>query len=125
MQTRWPRWKNHARPRPRHRAVRVAIIGAGVMGCASAVALAERGADVVVLERAVPGAEASSAAAGILGAQAESHTKGPLVSVFVRARTEYASWADKLRDLTGIDVGFRASGVLRVARGQAEVERAA
>src|SRR5205809_100104 len=42
------------------------------MGCAAALALAERGANVVLLERAVPGAEASSAAAGILGAQMEA-----------------------------------------------------
>ncbi len=49
--------------------VHVVVVGAGVMGCASALALAKRGARVTLLERAVPGAEASSAAAGILGAQ--------------------------------------------------------
>ena len=53
--------------------MRVAIIGGGVMGCTTALAIAELGADVTVLERAVPGAEASSAAAGILGAQVELH----------------------------------------------------
>ncbi len=56
--------------------MKVAIIGGGVMGCATALALAGRGVDVVVLERAVPGAEASSAAAGILGAQIELHGRG-------------------------------------------------
>ena len=34
----------------------------------------------MLLERAIPGAEASSAAAGILGAQIESHSPGPLRS---------------------------------------------
>jgi glycine/D-amino acid oxidase-like deaminating enzyme len=34
----------------------VAIIGGGVMGCTAALALADGGARVVVLERAVPGA---------------------------------------------------------------------
>jgi glycine oxidase len=96
--------------------MRIAIIGAGVMGCASALALADRGADVVVLERAVPGAEASSAAAGILGAQVESHAPGPLLRTFVRAREQYAAWASALRDASGIDVGYHVSGVLRVAR---------
>ena len=96
--------------------MRVAIIGGGVMGCASALELARRGADVVVLERAVPGAEASRAAAGILGAQVESHGPGPLVATFVRAREEYAAWTEALREASGIDVGFRRSGVLRVGR---------
>jgi glycine oxidase len=99
--------------------MRVAIIGGGVMGCASALALALRGAEVVILERSVPGAEASSAAAGILGAQIESHGPGPLVDRFVRARSEYAAWALALREQSGgIDIGYRRSGVLRVAIGE-------
>ena len=67
--------------------MRVAIIGGGVMGCTTALALAERGAEVVVVERAVPGAEASSAAAGILGAQAELHGPGDDWSLLLRARS--------------------------------------
>jgi glycine oxidase len=102
--------------------MRVAIVGGGVMGCASALALRVRGADVVVLERSVPGAEASSAAAGILGAQAESHGPGPMVDAFVRARGEYEAWARALRERSGIDVGFRRSGVLVVGRGEQERE---
>jgi glycine oxidase len=95
--------------------MRVAIIGGGVMGCATALALAERGVDVVVLERAVPGAEASSAAAGILGAQIELHGRGEDAALFLRARDAWGPWALHLRELTGIDVGHRVSGVLRVA----------
>jgi glycine oxidase len=85
------------------------------MGCASALALAGRGAEVVLLERAVPGAEASSAAAGILGAQLEARENEGLVGLFVRARAEYVSWAERLRAQTGIDVGHRVTGALRVA----------
>jgi len=100
--------------------VRVAIVGGGVMGCATALALAERGAQVVVLERAVPGAEASSAAAGILGAQAELHGREEDTALFVRARDGWAAWAAALREASGIDVGWRRSGVLRVARSEDE-----
>jgi glycine oxidase len=89
------------------------------MGCATALTLAEHGAEVVVLERAVPGAEASSAAAGILGAQAELHSEQD-VPFFTRARDAWRSWAISLREASGIDVGWRACGVLRVARGEAE-----
>ncbi|MEO6575463.1 MAG: FAD-dependent oxidoreductase, partial [Polyangiaceae bacterium] len=95
--------------------MRIAIIGGGVMGCATARALAQRGAKVMLLERAVPGAEASSAAAGILGAQAESHAPGPLHDMFVRARAGYEAWAGELRAETGIDIGYRATGVLCIA----------
>jgi glycine oxidase len=95
--------------------MRVAVIGGGVMGCTTALALAARGVDVVVLERAVPGAEASSAAAGILGAQVELHGPGDDVSLFQRARSAWAAWAPALREVSDVDVGYRVSGVLRAA----------
>src|SRR5579864_9226502 len=90
------------------------------MGCTSALVLAERGADVVLLERAVPGAEASSAAAGILGAQVELHEREGDSALFLRAREAWRGWALSLREASGIDVGWRASGVLRIARDDAE-----
>ena len=95
--------------------MRVAIIGGGIMGCACAEALAARGVSVTLLERSVPGAEASSAAAGILGAQVESHAAPALRSMFVEARSLYAGWAEALRATTGVDIGYRKTGVLRVA----------
>jgi glycine oxidase len=101
--------------------VHVVVIGAGVMGCASAHALAKRGARVTLLERAVPGAEASSAAAGILGAQVESHERPSERAMFVKARAGYAAWAEALETETGISVGHRVSGVLRVARDPEEM----
>ncbi|MDP9002851.1 MAG: glycine oxidase ThiO [Myxococcota bacterium] len=100
--------------------MRVAIIGAGVMGCATALSLAERGVDAVMLERAVPGAEASSAAAGILGAQVELHGRTKDLALFVRARHAWKAWASALREASGIDIGYRTSGVLRVGRSDGE-----
>lgn len=96
--------------------MRVIVVGAGVMGSASALELARArdGAEVELLERAVPGAEASSAAAGMLGAQLESHDRTQF-ALFVRARAGYATWAEELRRDTGIDVGHRVSGALRLA----------
>jgi glycine oxidase len=93
----------------------VLVIGAGVMGCATAFALARRGARVVVLERSVPGAEASSAAAGMLGAQVESHAPGPFASLCVASRERFAGWAADLAQRTGIDVEHRVCGITRVA----------
>jgi glycine oxidase len=91
------------------------IVGAGVIGCASAFELARRGVPVRVLERSVPGAEASSAAAGLLGAQVETHDAGPLATLCLLGRDRFASWASELGSRTGIDVEHRICGVTRVA----------
>jgi len=104
--------------------MRVVIVGGGVMGCATALELANRGVkDIIVLERAVPGAEASSAAAGMLAAQIESRDEDELVR-FVRAREAYSGWAVSLREATGIDIAHRRSGVLSIARTEADLDRA-
>ena len=93
----------------------VAIIGGGIMGSAVALRLAQRGVGVTVVERGIPGAEASSAAAGILGPQMEAEGPGPLLELGLASRALYPSLAEELRDATGIDVGYDRSGVLAVA----------
>ena len=96
---------------------RVVVVGGGVMGCSAAWELARHGYRVTVLERSVPGAEASSAAAGILGAEVEAHAPGPLVSLAQASRKLYARFAATLGRETGIDVEYRECGVLEVALG--------
>lgn len=85
------------------------------MGTSVALALAERGIASVVLERAVPGAEASSAAAGILGAQVESDEPSPHFTLLRDARDRFAAFAARLEDETSIDVGWKKCGVLAAA----------
>lgn len=105
--------------------MRIAVIGAGVMGCATALELTRRGVrDVVVLERAVPGAEASSAAAGMLAAQLEARDAAERAT-FVRAREAYAPWAEELRDAVGVDIGYRRCGALDLATTEEEARRLA
>jgi glycine oxidase len=93
----------------------VVIVGGGIMGCAAAWQLARRGASVTVLERSVPGAEASSAAAGILGAQLEASGPGAMAELALESRKLYPRWSKALAEETGIDVGYRKCGILRVA----------
>ncbi len=100
--------------------MKVAVVGAGVMGCGVAHSIGARGANVALIERAVPGAEASSAAAGILGAQVELDGRAGDAELFLRARSAWEAWAGALREETGIDVGYRQTGVLRVARDPSE-----
>lgn len=104
--------------------MRIVVVGAGIMGCSTALELAARGVrDILLLERAVPGAEASSAAAGMLAAQLESQDDDELAR-FVKARDAYGEWAHSLRDQTGIDVGHRRSGALEIVRDDATLAEA-
>lgn len=82
------------------------------MGSAVALRLAQRGVGVTVVERGIPGAEASSAAAGMLAPQTEADGPGPMLALGLRSRALYPDLAVELRELTGIDVGYQRSGVL-------------
>lgn len=92
------------------------VIGAGVIGSAVALRLAQAGVRTLVLERSIPGAEASSAAGGILGPQMEGEEDGPLLRLGLDSREAYPALAEELYELTGTDVGFRRSGLILVAR---------
>lgn len=97
---------------------RVVIVGGGLLGCAVALEIARLqgarggGAEVVVLERAIVGAEASSAAAGILAPRLEAHGREPLRSIGVESLALYPAWVASL----GADVGYARVGLLKVVR---------
>jgi glycine oxidase len=94
------------------------------MGVASAWKLRTAGLDVIVLEKSVPGAEASSAAAGILGAHSEAEGPGVMADLLLAGLHRYPAWAKALRRATGMDVGYRRSGVLRLGLTRRESTRA-
>lgn len=98
------------------------VIGAGVMGSAIALRLAQAGQRVLVLEKAVPGAEASSAAGGILAPQVEAEHDGPLFRLALASRERYPGFADEIRELSGHDLGYRRGGVVRAALSDEELE---
>ena len=93
----------------------VVIVGAGIMGCAVAWELARAGVRVTVLEKAIPGAEASSAAGGILAPLCEAPEDGPLRELGIASLDRYPDWVSRLENESGSDVGFRRCGVLHVA----------
>ena len=62
-----------------------------------------------------PGAEASSAAAGILGPAAEAHAAGLGLTLGLTSRNLHAQQAERLRHEHGIDIGHRTCGLLLTA----------
>jgi glycine oxidase len=98
------------------------IVGGGVIGLAVARELAHAGAAVTLIERGTPGAEASSAAAGMLSPLAEAAEPGPFLDLLLTARMEYPAFCAALRDETGIDAGYRDEGTLLLALRDADEE---
>jgi glycine oxidase len=97
--------------------MRVVIVGAGLVGTAVARALARQGAEVVVIERGVPGAEASWAAGGILSPQAECDSDGPMLRLCLDGLAATRRLANELKaELGGLgNVGLIEGGTLDVA----------
>src|SRR5713101_978505 len=93
----------------------VIVVGAGVMGCSIGLRLAQAGARVTLLERAIPGAEASSAAAGALTPQMEADGPGPFLELCLRSRGLYPKFAAELEELSGININYLPSGALVIA----------
>jgi glycine oxidase len=93
----------------------VVVVGAGVQGCGVALRLAQAGRKVLVLERAIPGAEASSAAGGILSPGVEAENPGPFYDLCAASLARYPAFAAEVERLSGVNVGYRGGGTLEVA----------
>ncbi len=86
------------------------------MGCAIAAELARAGCVVQIFEKAIPGAEASSAAAGILGAGAEATHAGPLLQLCQASQAMWPGFAQDLLHRTGLSIGMQACGAVELGR---------
>jgi glycine oxidase len=93
----------------------VIVVGAGVIGCACARLLARGGARVLALDRGMPGAEASNAAAGMLAPLGEPHPPGPFFDALRESAAMFPELSRALFEETGIDVEYRRDGLLEVA----------
>ncbi|HEX8772554.1 MAG TPA: glycine oxidase ThiO [Pyrinomonadaceae bacterium] len=92
------------------------IVGGGVIGLSIARALARRGAGrVCLIERGRLGAEASHAAAGMLGAQAEANRADAFLSLACASRDLYPAMASALLEETGVSIELERTGTLYLA----------
>src|SRR5437660_206584 len=98
----------------------VIIIGGGIIGCSIALRLAQAKVNVYVLERGVPGAEASSAAAGMLAPQGEMTVRDDFFELCAASRDLYPHFVAEIEELSGQAVGYRRDGTLIVAVGDEE-----
>lgn len=91
--------------------MKITVVGGGIIGCATAYELAKAGCAVTLFERAMPGAEASGAAAGLLTPLGNS-TGSPFDRLAVASWRLYPKVVDELRRRTGIDVEYVTRGTI-------------
>jgi sarcosine oxidase subunit beta len=94
----------------------VVIIGGGIVGCASAYYLTQRGVSVVLLERSVIGGESSGRNGGGVRQQCRDLRELPL------AMASVSLWKD-LKNELGFDIEYRQGGNIRLAATKERMEK--
>jgi glycine oxidase len=108
---------------PNKASAEIVIVGGGVIGLAVARALAARGVeDILLLERAAIGREASYAAAGMIAPQVEADESNAFFRLLCASRDCYPAFASTLQEETGIDVELDTTGILYLALTSADEE---
>ncbi len=92
----------------------ILVIGGGVISLAIALELKRQGASVTIVSRDFTEA-ATHAAAGMLAPQAERIPPSPMLDLCLRSRDLYPDWTQKLEELTGLNPGYWACGILAPA----------
>ncbi len=102
---------------PKHTSYDVAVVGGGVCGLVAAWRARARGMSVVVFDRGALGGGATHVAAGMLAPVTEADAgERPLLALGLESARRWPMFASELHDVTGIDVGYRETGTLVVAR---------
>jgi glycine oxidase len=90
---------------------RAVVIGAGAVGCLSAVALARRGWQVTLVDAGVVGGESSWAGGGILFPLLPWRYGDPVNRLALAGAAAYPALSEQLQDRTGIDPQYQVSGM--------------
>lgn len=100
------------------------MLGGGIAGFTSALALRERGCDVTIVESHEPGGGATAASAGMVAPLYESRTPTPVVRLGVESRRAWPDFAASLERRSGRSLGWRSGGMLVRNETSAEHEAA-
>ena len=101
----------------------VVIVGAGIIGCASAHALAAAGARVHVIDARRVGKGASQASAGVLAPYIEGHESSVLRSLGRRSLDMYDGFVARVSEDAGVTMAYDRSGTLEVAFDEDELNQ--
>jgi len=93
----------------------VIVIGAGIIGSSIALRLARAGLRVTVFDRGRAGAEASSAAAGMIAPQGEKAGPPAFTELCWMSHGLYPEFVAEVEELSGQQVGYRRDGSVLVA----------
>lgn len=93
----------------------VIVIGGGVIGSAIAFYLSEQDKKVLIIEKNKLASKASSAAAGMIGAQSEFEQDSPLFRLARKSREMFPELAERLQELSGINIEYVKNGILKLA----------
>jgi glycine oxidase len=93
----------------------VIVIGGGLIGSSIALRLAQAKLQVLVFDRGEPGAEASSAAAGMIAPQGESAEPDAFFALCAASHALVPDFVAEIEELSGQEVDFRREGSLLVA----------
>ncbi len=98
----------------------VVVIGAGLIGSSIAWRLAQAGRQVVLLDREEPGAEASSAGAGLLQPEAGREARSETLGLWLESLAMYDGFTREVREATGAGFEYRVTGRLVTAFDEAQ-----
>lgn len=96
---------------PSHDAI---VVGAGLIGSAIALRLAQEGLRVALLEKNDPGREASWAGAGMLSPAPDSPAAIPLTPFGRASLNLYPQFVDEIEEISGRPAGYRDDGAIEL-----------
>jgi glycine oxidase len=101
----------------------IVVIGAGVIGCATAYELARRGVSVEIVDDRPAGMGATQASAGLLAPFVEADAESPLLGLAVRSLELYDDFIARIVAESGVAVPYRRTGTLNVATNEQSLQK--
>jgi glycine oxidase len=93
----------------------IVVVGAGVIGCATAYELARRGAAVQLVDDRPAGMGATQASAGVLAPFIEAREGGPLLELTAQSLDRFDAFVERVTADSRMSLSYRRTGSLDVA----------